>query len=115
MSDFLVGLTFQRGSFTPEATTLVSQIQSCYALQIPFYVANVILVRLITSMELNSVLMWISGLNLFINIILNHLFIQWFGVKGIALSTSCMFLFSFVYLLYVVKQEISKHSSKAFK
>lgn len=111
-SEIIIKITFQRGIFTSESTSLVSQIQSFYVLQTPFYIANILLVRLITSMELNHLIMCVSGLNLVINVGLNYLFIQWIGIQGIALSTSCMFIFSCFYLLYVVNKKLNEYLSK---
>jgi putative peptidoglycan lipid II flippase len=102
----IVELFFQRGSFTSKDTVLVAQIQAFYALQIPFYIANILVVKLISSMQKNQLLMWVSGFNLIINILGNYVFMQWLGIKGIALSTSCVYLFSFLYLLIAANKEI---------
>ena len=102
----IIKLLFQRGSFTTEDTYLVAQIQAFYALQIPFYIGNLFLIRLISSLKKNQLLMWVSGYDLIINIILNYLFIQFMGIKGIALSTSCVYVFSFLYLLFFANKHI---------
>ena len=104
----IVRVLFQRGSFTAEDTQLVAQIQSFYALQIPFYIANILVVRLITSMQKNHILIWVSGFNLLINITFNYLFMQWLGIKGIALSTSCVYIFSFFYVFLFANKQIKK-------
>ncbi|MBE9191238.1 polysaccharide biosynthesis C-terminal domain-containing protein [Gloeocapsopsis crepidinum LEGE 06123] len=105
-SELIVEILFQRGSFTSEDTQTVAQIQSLYALQIPFYIADIFVVKLLTSMRLNHILMWVSVFNLLINISLNYLFMQWIGVSGIALSTSCVYLFSFLYLLFFANKNL---------
>lgn len=110
-SEPIVQILFQRGSFTTEDTDLVAQIQAFYSLQIPFYIANILVVRLITSMQLNYILMWVSGYNLLINISLNYIGMQLIGVKGIALSTSCVYLFSFLYLLFFAKKNLKKFAT----
>lgn len=102
----IIELFFQRGSFTSEDTVLVAQIQALYALQIPFYIANILIVKLISSMQQNQILMWVSGFNLIVNILGNYLFMQWLGIKGIALSTSCVYLFSFFYLLVAANKQL---------
>ncbi|MDF5718828.1 MAG: lipid II flippase MurJ, partial [Rhizonema sp. NSF051] len=56
-SEPIVRILFQRGSFTDDDTHLVSQVQSFYALQIPFYTANILVVRLISSLQSNYILM----------------------------------------------------------
>ena len=98
-SDLIVKIMLQRGSFTANDTYLVAQIQSFNALQIPFYVANILVVKLISALRANYILMYGSLINLTANIILNYLFMQKLGIAGIALSTSCVYMisFSFVY------------------
>ncbi len=107
-SEQITQLLFQRGSFTSSDTYLVAQIQSCFAFQIPFYIANILVVRLISSLQFNQILMWVSGFNLIINVFLNYLFMRWLGIKGIALSTSCLYLFCFTYLLIFCQNKLQK-------
>ncbi|BAZ25065.1 virulence factor MVIN family protein [Kalymmatonema gypsitolerans NIES-4073] len=107
-SEPIVQVLFQRGSFTGEDTHLVAQIQGFYALQMPFYVANILVVRLITSMQKNQILMWVSALNLLINITLNYLFMHFFQIRGIALSTSCVYVFSFLFVLLFTNNQIKQ-------
>lgn len=105
-SELIVQILFQRGSFTASDTELVSQIQSLYAIQIPFYVGSSLLVNLIRAMRKNHVLMWVSAFNLGFNILFNYVFMQWIGIKGIALSTSGVYLFSFFYLLFFAYKDL---------
>lgn len=105
-SEPIVQSLLQRGSFTANDTHLVAQIQVCYAFQIPFYISGMLVVRLISAMRNNQILMWGSGCNLIVNISLNYLFMQWLGVPGIALSTSGVYLFSFSLLFFVAIQKI---------
>ena len=99
-SEQIVRLLLQRGSFNVENTHLVAQIQACFALEIPFYIGCILVVRLLSSMRKNTIMMWGSACNLIVNISLNYLLMQWFGIIGIALSTSFVYLFSFVFLLF---------------
>lgn len=107
-SEPLVKIFLQRGSFTANDTALVAQIQSFFALQIPFYIGNILLVILINSLSFNRILIKLSFLNLLINISLNYFFMRWLDVKGIALSTSCVYIFSFIYLLIVIYKKMPK-------
>lgn len=104
----IVELVFQRGSFTAEDSVLVAQIQACYALQIPFYVANILVVRMISALLLNYILVYENIVNLIANICLNYVFMQKIGIAGIALSTSCVyficFLMSLSALLFFLKK-----------
>lgn len=118
-SEQIVGLLLQRGSFTATNTQLVAQIQACFALQLPVYAGCILVVRLHSAIRNNKMMMWGALGNLVVNISLNYLFVQWFGVAGIALSTSCVYLFSFVFLLFFLirylktaehRDRISKHN-----
>jgi putative peptidoglycan lipid II flippase len=100
LSDPIVETIFQRGSFTAEDTSIVSAVQAFFAFQIPFYVAGMVVVRLISALRANHILMWGAIINLVANIGLNILFIHFLGLKGIALSTSFVYLISFLFLFY---------------
>jgi putative peptidoglycan lipid II flippase len=104
----LVEFLLQKGAFSSTDSQLVGQIQVLYALQIPFYVAATVVVRALVSMGLNHILIWAAGLNLLINIQLNYSFLQWLGVKGIALSTSCVHACSFVFVFLCLKYNLPK-------
>ncbi|PPS39831.1 murein biosynthesis integral membrane protein MurJ [Chroococcidiopsis sp. TS-821] len=110
LSEPITRILFERGSFTSSDTIIVARIQALYALQIPFYIANIFVVKLITSMRLNHLLMWVSLFNLLFNIIFNYVFMQWIGIQGIALSTSCVYVFSFTYLFFFTKKNLKQFS-----
>lgn len=103
-SEPLVRVLFQRGSFTAEDTRAIARIQSFYALQIPFYIGGILVVRLISSLRANQILMWGAVINLIVNVVLNYLLMQWLGVAGIALSTACVYLLSFTYCYLALKR-----------
>jgi putative peptidoglycan lipid II flippase len=107
-SEPIVRLLLQRGSFTAADTQIVAQIQSCFALQIPFYIGCMLLVRLISALRKNQILIVGSAFNLAINIGLNYLFMRWLGVAGIALSTSFVYIFSFGFLLIFVLRNLDR-------
>jgi putative peptidoglycan lipid II flippase len=107
LSEFITRALFQRGSFTPQDTELVARVQALYVLQIPFHVAGILMVRLISTMQKNHVLMWAFGVNLVVNIILNYLFMKWLGVAGIALATSCEYLLLFLFASFFLYRQLS--------
>ncbi len=110
-SEPIIRMLFQRGSFVDRDTQLVAQIQATFALQIPFYIGALFLVRLISALQINQVLAWGSSLNLIVNITLNYFFSQWMGITGIALSTTCVYATSFIFLLFCVKRHLRQYSS----
>jgi putative peptidoglycan lipid II flippase len=94
----LVRLLFQRGAFGFADTQLVSRVQICYSLQIPFYIWNRLPVRFLSAVRRNDLLMYASGTSLILDIVLNLVFMKFWGVAGIALSTSCVYIFTFMFL-----------------
>lgn len=99
-SELLVKILFERGSFSAQDTILVSEIQICYLLQIPFYLASGFLAKYLSALLLNQVLGIVAVINIGLNIILNYWFSSFMGVAGIALSTSVVYFFSFLYLYF---------------
>ena len=112
ISENIIQLVFQRGSFTSHDTGMVAPVQALFALQIPFYVASIVIVRFISSMRANHLLMWGSAINLFVNIVLNIVFINLLGLKGIALSTSCVYAVSFLFLFYFANKQVLREENK---
>lgn len=96
-SESIVRLIFERGAFTMADTRIVCQVQAFYLLQVPFYMLGITVVRLISSLKANIVLMKAAFVNLFSNIILNYMLMQWLGIAGIALSTAIVYLISLIY------------------
>lgn len=107
-SEFIVKSLFERGSFTSADTIIVAQIQASYALQIPFYISSILVVRLVNSLGINHILAWGSAINLSVNIIANYLFLKLFGIHGIALSTSLVYVISFVFLYIIASRHLKK-------
>jgi len=112
ISETIVQNVFQRGSFTSQDTAVVAPVQALFAFQIPFYVASIVVVRLISSLRANHILMWGAAINLFVNVGLNIVFIHFIGLKGIALSTSCVYFISFIFLFYYSKKLILREEYK---
>lgn len=95
----MVSLLFQRGAFTAADTVQVASVQSLYMLQLPFYVLGILCVRLVSAFKAGHILMWGTVISFVLNIILDYLLMGWFGVAGIALSTSMVYVAALCYLL----------------
>jgi putative peptidoglycan lipid II flippase len=100
-SEPVVRILFQRGAFTEADTQLVAWVQDLYLLQIPVFVLGMLVVRLISALQANRILMWGAAISLPVNIVFNYLLMKWLGVAGIALSTSLMYLVSTGFLLFM--------------
>lgn len=108
MSETIVHFLFERGAFTYKDTKIVGQVQAFYVLQIPWYMCGILAIRLISALQMNRILLLAAALNLIINVGLNYIFMQWFGVAGIALSTAFVYLLSFLYCWIAVNNQLSK-------
>lgn len=98
-SEPLVDVLFRRGAFTADDVTLVGRIQSFYLLQVPFVLAGMLIVRLISALQRNRILLTGAIITFTANIFLNLLLMERLGVAGIALATSIVFVISFSYLV----------------
>ena len=111
LSEPLVRLIFQRGAFTAADTELVGRVQFFLVLQLPFYFTSILIVRLISSLKRNFLLMWGAVINFVINVVLNYIFIQRFQVAGIALATSIVAIASSIYLMLMLSRILKKESN----
>ena len=94
----LVRVLLERGEFTVADTLLVAAVQRYSILQVPICMAGILVVRLISALKANSLLPQGAVLNLAANVALNWIFMQYWGVAGIALSTTLAHLLSYGYL-----------------
>jgi putative peptidoglycan lipid II flippase len=101
-----VRLLFERGAFTSVDTWHVSQVQALFILQVPFYFLGILMVRLISSLKKNQLLMKAAIINLISKIILNYLLMQKLGTAGIALSTTFVYIISLIYCSIMLYRQI---------
>lgn len=99
-----ITIVFQRGAFAVDDAQAVARVFSLAALQLPFYIASIMLIRLIAALRRNTLVARAALYNLALNIILNAVFMRIFGVAGIALSTSCVYAFSFCYVALALRR-----------
>lgn len=111
-SEPVVRLLFQRGAFTEADTQLVAWVQGLYLLQIPVFVLGMLVVRLISALQANRILMWGAGISLVVNIVCNYVLMKWLAVGGIALSTALMHVISTSFLLVMSLRLMKKASGQ---
>jgi len=107
LSYFIIRTVFQHGAFLASDTHVVTYVQICLLLEIPFYTVGMLAVRMIAALKKTVVLVWGAVISLVLNIILNYLFMRIWGVAGIALSTSIVYAVSMFYLLFMSKRFIN--------
>lgn len=106
-SEILVRLLFQRGAFSAEDTVLVGQVQAVLAAQIPFHTLGILFVRLLSSLKLNSLMFVSNIISVVLNISLNYVFMQYWGLIGIALSTVLVYVAAAVFMGIVVYRRLA--------
>jgi len=112
-SGFVVRIAYQRGSFSSADTLEVARVLRFYLLQIPFYVMGSLVVRVISSMRANAVLMWVAAGSLILKFGLNFLLLRYMGVSGIALATSVMYCCSLLATAVILGRMIASRRSLA--
>jgi putative peptidoglycan lipid II flippase len=100
----LVRFIYQHGSFTAEDTTEVAAILICFSFQLPFYTGAILISRMISALMQNWIMIYGNIISVVLNIGFNYIFALKFGVAGIALSTSCVYVVSFVFLFVFLKR-----------
>jgi putative peptidoglycan lipid II flippase len=110
-SEPLTRLMFQRGAFGATETAAVAPVQALYFIQIPFYLMGILLVRVISSLKANHLLAYGSAISVVINLLLNYALMNVMGIKGIALSTSLVYVASFCFLFYVSSRSLAQASA----
>jgi putative peptidoglycan lipid II flippase len=106
LSDSLVGLALQRGRFTPDDTIAVSRVLQMYALQIPFFSLSILVVRLLSSLRANHILMWGTVISFVLNLGLDLALLQFFGVAGVALSTALVYMAACAFLGWMLSRRL---------
>ena len=108
-SDEIISIIFQRGAFTEEDALFVSSVQSIYFLFIPFFVVCTLSARVANSYQKHRLVLACNVGALSINIVFNLIFIESFGVIGIAYATVISYaIMAIVWLISSIKL-ISSH------
>ena len=98
----LITLFFQRGAFGEEETNIVSQLQIFYLFYIPFYTICMFSIRVANSHQSHKIVLLGNSLTLGVNIIMNLVFITFYGVLGIAAATLVSYCLMSVFWIVAV-------------
>ena len=75
---------------------------------LPFYIASVLMSRVVVSMQANSFILVITALALVNNIVFNRLLMVHYGAAGIALSTAIVYFVSTLVLFVFLQRRITR-------
>ncbi len=88
-------LLFERGAFNAENTAVVADVLRHGALQLPFYFAGLVLVSSLVARGQHRAVALAAAINLPVKAAANFLLVPYFGINGLVLATSVMYLSSF--------------------
>jgi putative peptidoglycan lipid II flippase len=100
----IVRLLFEHGSFGPADTARVATIQSLYALQIPGFLVGIVAARFLNALGRDRWIFAVSASNFVLNFALDWVLLRFFGVPGIALSTSLLYCVAATILLVLCRR-----------
>ncbi len=104
----VVRLLFQRASFDSSDTERVAAVLRYASLQIPFYIASLLMSRVVLALQASWFTLATAVVSLSANIVFNLIFMRWYGVAGIALSTAMVYALSTLMLSLFLIHRITK-------
>jgi putative peptidoglycan lipid II flippase len=110
-SETIISFLFERGNFTAQNTLVVSQIQRIVLIYIPFYIATIIIIKFLTSINKNSYMFYASAINLALNVVLNYYLAKKYAIYGLAIATTLIYIVNFIILLLLVRYQHKKDIS----
>jgi len=99
LSEPLVRLLFERGQFDTTHTQMVAHLQFVYLLNVPLQFTGILFSRVLSAMNKNQVLFWLSVCSLVLNTVSSLVLSQRVGLQGIVWATVIMYAFSFSFML----------------
>lgn len=111
LSEPLVRLFFERGAFTSANTRFVSDIQTIYLLQIPFYSVGILFMGAIAAMGQNRILLVGTLISAGLNLGLDLALVPVLGPRGIAMSTVGVYIVACLFLGYHAHRLVRAESS----
>lgn len=100
----LIQLLFERGQFKTADTQIVHLINLYSLGQIPFYLFGTVGVYALQIFKRNKTILKISLINTFVNVVLNFIFGRMFGIPGIALSTTVVYIGSLIMIFFSLRK-----------
>ncbi len=101
-------LVFQRGAFGTTEVAVVSDLIFYLALQIPFYVTNVLIAKIFLALQTPQVILFGSAINLVVYAGAAYFLSKNLGLTGIAIATSLTYCSSFLVLYLLAHRKLSQ-------
>jgi putative peptidoglycan lipid II flippase len=104
-SSEIVSILFERNNFSPEDTNIVSQIQIVFLIGVPFAICGNLFVKFLTSINKNAFMAYVSLGAMILNIILDFVFMKFYGILGIAICTTIIQIIKIVVFYYYTDKQ----------
>lgn len=103
----IVQIVYERGAFKQEATQLVSSLLIAYGIGMFAYLGRDVLVRVFYALGDGQTPFRISTFNIFLNALLDWLFVKPFGAPGLVLATVGVNCSSMLMLLWLLDRKLN--------
>ncbi len=104
----IIAFALERNEFTSEDTIIVSRIQRILLIYIPFAFAGRIISKFLTTINENRFMARISFVSFLLNIVLNIVLIDKYGIYGLAMATTIvMILRTLTFFVFTMKKRNS--------
>ena len=113
LSPFLVRLTYGWSPFSAQKMDLISKLFISYMLGFAPAVVNLLYVRVLFVMKKSALFCLQSWIKFVMNIVFNILFMHFFGLVGIALATSCVYVMTTLWLYFYLKKNWQREGLNA--
>lgn len=102
----IVRVVYERFAFDEQASALVSSVLIAYGIGMFVYLGRDVLVRVFYGLGDGDTPFRVSVVNIFLNALLDYLFVQFWGVPGLVLATVGVNLISMVMLLWLLDRKL---------
>ena len=106
----LAELLFHRGAVTSETISTIVQVQCCYLFQVPAYFVETLGIRA-WALGGAGLISRVAAAKLGLNIAANLVLMNYFGIAGIALSTSCVQTFAAALIYCLLLRRLAQQAS----
>ncbi len=105
-SEDVVTLLLKRGAFDQEAARHTGQTLACYSAGLFFYAYTFINGTFFAALQNTRALLKMGIISIFLNVMFNFLFMRFWGVKGIAVSTSVTMGVISIWFIFLLKKNL---------
>lgn len=120
LSTWFVEIVFQHGAFDAHATTVVSEIQRMYLLQLPGMLVGILVTRTVLAIGAATTLTVVTVGSVVLYAVAAWVLVQWIGIAGIPLTAAIVSTTNAVVLLMLAhrvvrsrSRELSSHNEKS--